>query len=98
MGAKGMRVRKSILVLAITAAMALQAFPQKETGALEGTVTDQDGAPIRVGLIVDRVGYVASSPHRWELRTDKLGHFFLQRFPVGTYSVTVVSPDGRILK
>ncbi len=93
-------MRKFILVLAITAVLVFPAFGQKETGALEGTVADQDGVPLRACacLIIDRVGYVAPSLHRWELRTDKLGHFFFSRFPVGTYTVTVVNRDGRIVK
>jgi hypothetical protein len=91
--------RKSILVLAAATALALPASPQKETGALEGTVVDQKGTPVRAcTLIIERVGYVAQSSRmttRWELRTDKMGHFFFKRFPVGSYSVTVLHPDGR---
>jgi hypothetical protein len=36
---------------------------------------------------------------QWELRTDKMGHFFFKRFPAGMYSsVTVIGRDGRTLK
>ena len=92
---------KLIFVLvAISAVLVFPACAQKETGALEGTVVDEDGTPLRTCgcLIIDRVGYVGRSVHRWELRTDKLGHFFFGRLPAGTYSVTVVNRDGRILK
>ncbi len=96
-------MRKLLFVLAIIAAPTLPAFAQKETGALEGTVVDQDGRPLRSCgcIIIKRVGY-AGQPSRtvtqWDLRTDKMGHFFFKHFPAGTYSVTVIGRDGRILK
>jgi hypothetical protein len=94
-------MRKLIFMLAITAVLVVPAFARKETGALEGTVVDQDGTPLRSCgcLIIVRVGYAGPSVvTRWELRTDKMGHFFFNRFPVGAYSVTVINRDGRILK
>jgi hypothetical protein len=93
-------MQKLVLVLAILIVLVFPAFAQKERGALEGTIMDQNGTLLRSCgcIIIERVGYVGPSVNRWELRTDKMGHFFFNRFPVGTYSLKVVSRDGRILK
>jgi hypothetical protein len=94
---------KLISVLAIVSAIAPLAIAQKGTGALEGTVVDQDGRPLRsCGCVIVKRGSDAVPSSRnitqWNLRTDKMGHFFFKSFPTGAYSVTVIGRDGRIVK
>jgi hypothetical protein len=93
-------MQKLIFLLAISAALALPAFARKGTGALEGTVVDQNGTPLeRATVDISPTGYEgASHARQYRVRTDKQGHFFYGGLPVGRYSVNIGSRDGRVLK
>ena len=53
---------------------------QEATGKLEGTVTDQSGAPI-ANAQVNLVGTAFSAP------TSDKGYYFLNNVPAGTYTL-----------
>jgi hypothetical protein len=74
----------------------LPAFP-RDVGAIEGSVTSQDGARIK-GATVDII-QTAPEGHtrRFHVQTDQQGHFVYGGIPAGTYTVNVIS-HGRTLK
>lgn len=93
-------MRNLFFVLATVAVLVFPAFAQKERGALEGTAVDENGRRVQGAAVeINRTSYEGNSHlRRFLLRTDKLGHFFYTGLPVGTYSVNIVSRDGRIMK
>jgi hypothetical protein len=82
--------------LAVTVALVPQAFP-RDAGAIEGTVTGQDGGRIK-GATVDIIQTAPEGrSRRFHVKTDQQGHFTYGGIPAGTYTVNVIS-HGRILK
>lgn len=92
-------MRKLISMLAITTVL-FPAFARKETGSLEGTAVEQDGRPVQAAAVHINQTSDESNSHlrHFIVRTDRHGHFIYTGLPVGTYSVNIVSPDGRSLK
>ncbi len=86
-------MRKLNLLLISAALMALlvpAAFAQM--GAVKGSVKNVDGKPF-VGATVELVD--KNSGRKFNLKVDKNGNIFNLGVGIGTYNVTVFTPDGK---
>ena len=62
-----------------------------QTSSLEGDVKDDDGAPLKGALVrIDRTDIKG----KYEVKTDKKGHYFHAGLPLGTYNLTLIV-DGK---
>jgi Carboxypeptidase regulatory-like domain len=68
---------------------------KRTVGALEGTILDQDGHPVRGARVnIDRT----DDRGRYTVTADKGGHFMHGGLPVGNYNVTAFGPGHRLVK
>ncbi len=78
-------------VLALTLAAALSAAAQSSAG-LSGQILGADGK----GLAKAQVTITRTDiPGKYQVKTDKNGKYGYFTLPVGTYSVSVIGPDGK---
>lgn len=72
-------------------AVSVAGVSRAQTGAIEGDVKADDGAPLRGALVkIDRTDIKGS----YKVKTDKKGHYFHAGLPMGTYRVTL-EVDGK---
>ena len=81
------------LALAVGCSMALSPFLAAQTGALEGTVTGEDGQPVKGALIrIERLDVKGN----YKVKTKKKGTYFHAGLPMGQYKV-MCEMDGKVL-
>lgn len=79
-----MKFRNLVVAAAATLFLALTSFAQ--ISAMEGDVKGEDGKPLQGAMIkINRTDIKG----KYQVKTDKKGHFFYNGLPLGTYDVTV---------
>lgn len=80
------------LTLAVGCIFLLAAGARGQTSAIEGTVTGQDGKPLKGALIkIERIDIRG----HYQVKTNKKGHYFHAGLPLGRYDVSC-EIDGRV--
>ncbi len=70
------------------------AFAQGTSGAVRGTVTDQNGAAI-AGATVSIESMLWTAGLKKSLETDESGYFYVSELPAGTYEIKITAPNFR---
>ena len=75
----------------VLASMLAAGSAMAQTSSLEGDVKGDDGAPLKGALVrIDRTDIKG----KYEVKTDKKGHYFHAGLPLGTYNLTLLV-DGK---
>lgn len=80
-----------ILFLILISLFSATAFAQGTTGTIEGTVSDQNGAPV-AGASVSIENKNDTSGFKKSVTTDEKGFFIIVEIPSGTYEIVISAP------